>query len=219
MQHGQAAQERPGAEHLVNNPPDMQQMVAVSDATRREPHPFAYTWNSLEDQSRAEQKLIAAVQAAVAPAPAPKPVAPGVRRPATGSRVSRVPKMQTLTDVRIASFALTYENTPSLVLSAKMSTNDGKPLSVTAIAEVDIYNEPRILLTAVSDATRGGDLPEMHLIDAVDADGSNRASLLFELRGATERQFALYRMTRGQAVRTFVTGPVPYAPPVPAAAP
>jgi hypothetical protein len=30
--------------------------------------------------------------------------------------------------------------------------------------------------------------------------------LLFELRGATQRQFALYRVLRGRAERLFVTG-------------
>jgi hypothetical protein len=35
----------------------------------------------------------------------------------------------------------------------------------------------------------------------------NRGELLFELRGLTERQFALYRVLRGQAARLFITGP------------
>jgi hypothetical protein len=35
----------------------------------------------------------------------------------------------------------------------------------------------------------------------------NRGELLFELRGATQRQFALYRVLRGQADRIFITGP------------
>jgi hypothetical protein len=42
-------------------------------------------------------------------------------------------------------------------------------------------------------------------VDAVDAMADNRGELLFELRGATERQFALYRVLRGQAEKLFVT--------------
>jgi hypothetical protein len=34
----------------------------------------------------------------------------------------------------------------------------------------------------------------------------HRGELLFELRGATQRQFALYRVLRGQAERLFVSG-------------
>jgi hypothetical protein len=217
IQRGQPSQNRPGAKHLVGNPPDMQQLVAVSDATMREPHPFAYTWNSPEDQAHAEQKLTAAVQAALAsPASLASPLAPApsLRTSARATRAAKPIKGPTLTDAHITSYALTYENTPSMVLTAK--TSGETPLSITAIAEVDIYNEPRILLTSVSDAVHRTDQPEMHLIDAVDADGTNRASLLFELRGTTDRQFALYRISRGTAVRTFVTGPVPYAPPIPA---
>lgn len=213
MKRTEAAQKKPGAKHLVNCPPDMHQMVAVSDATTREPHPFAYTWSNDADKTRAEQKLTTAVQATLAPA-APTP--------ATGkaTRAGHVPKTAmgpALRDVHVTSFALTYENTSVLVLSAH--TDEATPRLITAIAEVDIYNEPRILLTSITDDEHRGDTPEMHLIDAVDADGSNRASLLFELRGATDRQFALYRVTRGTAERTFVTGSVPYAPPVPIAAP
>jgi hypothetical protein len=46
----------------------------------------------------------------------------------------------------------------------------------------------------------------MRLVDAVDALADNRGELLFELRGATQRQFALYRVLRGQAEKLFVTG-------------
>jgi hypothetical protein len=47
----------------------------------------------------------------------------------------------------------------------------------------------------------------MRLVDAVDAEADNRGELLFELRGATERQFALYRVLRGDATRIFLSGP------------
>jgi hypothetical protein len=45
----------------------------------------------------------------------------------------------------------------------------------------------------------------MRLIDAVDAEGDNRGDLLFELRGQNQRQFALYRVLRGQATQVFAT--------------
>jgi hypothetical protein len=47
--------------------------------------------------------------------------------------------------------------------------------------------------------------PRMRLIDAVDPRGDGRADLLFELRGRTFRQFALYRVGGGQASQEFVT--------------
>jgi len=47
------------------------------------------------------------------------------------------------------------------------------------------------------------------LIDAVDAEADNRGELLFELRGAGQRQFALYRVTRGSAEQMFATVGIP----------
>jgi hypothetical protein len=49
----------------------------------------------------------------------------------------------------------------------------------------------------------------MRLVDARASTASTslmRGELLFELRGATQRQFALYRVLRGQAEKLFVTG-------------
>jgi hypothetical protein len=45
----------------------------------------------------------------------------------------------------------------------------------------------------------------MRLVDAVDALADNRGELLFELRGSTQRQFALYRVLRGDATRIFLS--------------
>jgi hypothetical protein len=41
---------------------------------------------------------------------------------------------------------------------------------------------------------------------SVDAEASNRASLLFELRAQNSRQFALYRVIGARADQTFLTG-------------
>ena len=45
----------------------------------------------------------------------------------------------------------------------------------------------------------------LHISDAVDALADNRGELLFELRGDTTRQFALYRVLRGRADKLFTT--------------
>jgi hypothetical protein len=51
----------------------------------------------------------------------------------------------------------------------------------------------------------------MRLVDAVDAEADNRGELLFELRGATQRQFTLYRVLRGDARQIFLSGPQSFA--------
>ena len=45
-----------------------------------------------------------------------------------------------------------------------------------------------------------------HVTIVFDAMADNRGELLFELRGASQRQFALYRVLRGTAEKIFVTG-------------
>ena len=70
-----------------------------------------------------------------------------------------------------------------------------------------------VLLKNVTDAAHLDDKPRMRLVDAVDAIADNRGELLFELRGATQRQFVLYRVLRGQADRLFISGPGSIAPP------
>src|SRR5439155_883787 len=48
--------------------------------------------------------------------------------------------------------------------------------------------------------------PKMQFVDVVDADASNRASLLFELRSQNARQFALYRVIASHPDQIFLTG-------------
>ena len=86
---------------------------------------------------------------------------------------------------------------------------DGPPAQqkfVTLIAQPDLYGNVLVLKKNVTDGAHLDEAPRMHLIDAVDALADNRGELLFELRGATQRQFALYRVLRGQAEQLFVTG-------------
>ena len=61
-------------------------------------------------------------------------------------------------------------------------------------------------LKSVANGGHLDDTPRMRLVDAVDAFGDNRGELVFELRGATQRQFAMYRVLRGTAEKVFVSG-------------
>ena len=93
-----------------------------------------------------------------------------------------------------------------MVLSAH-TDGAGAPMKfVTLIAQPDLYGNVAVLVKNVTDAAHLDDTPRMRLVDAVDAMADNRGELLFELRGATQRQFALYRVLRGQATRLFVSG-------------
>ena len=74
-----------------------------------------------------------------------------------------------------------------------------------------------VLFRHVTSADNLDNNPAMRLINPVDAMGDNRGELLFELRGATQREFALYRVMNGQAQKLFTSLPesvvMPAAPP------
>lgn len=93
-----------------------------------------------------------------------------------------------------------------MVLSAHTDAPPAERKFVTLIAQPDLYGNPLVLLKNVTDASHLDDTPRMRLVDAVDALADNRGVLLFELRGKTQRQFALYRVLRGTAEKIFVTG-------------
>ena len=98
-----------------------------------------------------------------------------------------------------------------MVLSAHTDGAGAQQKFVTIVAQPDLYGNVVVLVKNVTDAAHLDDTPRMRLVDAVDAMADNRGELLFELRGATQRQFALYRVLRGQADRIFATGPGNFA--------
>ena len=124
-------------------------------------------------------------------------------------KAASVPTGPLLTDVEMHAFELTYSGGSTLVLSARTTGDENQAKYVTVIAQPDIYGTPEVLLTYV---TSGDDLdarPRLKLVDAVDAAADNRGDLLFELRGATTRQFAIYRVASGHVDQMIATGPLP----------
>ena len=69
-------------------------------------------------------------------------------------------------------------------------------------------NQFQVSLVSITDAGHLDRTPWLRLVDAVDPDASHRASLLFELRAQSSRQFALYRVVSTNAEQTFVTGTI-----------
>jgi len=80
---------------------------------------------------------------------------------------------------------------------------------VTLVAQPDLYGGVLVLYKSVTDSAHLDETPHMRLVDAVDALGDNRGELLFELRGAGQRQFALFRVLRGTAEQLFATVAMP----------
>ena len=193
---------------------DLHQMVAVSDAANRDPHDFARAWEDEEEHKAIlvkmqvlAQKKLAAYNQAMFAAAAAKPVG---KRPAK-SKARRTVTAETIpvvqvVDEELKAYTLSYGAAATYVYTAHTAGSGATLEYVTEVAQVDPSGEPKAAIESVTDAAHLDRTPRMRLVDAVDADASNRASLLFELREKNSRQFALYRVMGSQAEQIFLTG-------------
>ncbi|HUX43628.1 MAG TPA: hypothetical protein VMV57_02655 [Terracidiphilus sp.] len=193
---------------LVGLPPEMHQTIAVSDATNRPVHPWSYSWANADDEARMKAELESMARDALGltpPPPKPEPKTKKGRRRAK-PEVLQLTMPASLHDEQFRVFELAYGSGATLVLTADTGGALKGEKFVTLIAQPDLYGNLAVLLKKVSDGSHLDDSPRMRLVGAVDAMADNRGELLFELRGSTGRQFALYRVLHGQAERLFVTG-------------
>ncbi|MGB8261249.1 MAG: hypothetical protein WCE75_12890 [Terracidiphilus sp.] len=194
---------------LMGMPADMQQAVAVSDARNRPEHPWSYTWANPADEGKMKAALEEIARDALGlkpPPPPPAPKKPAARKGAKPAPAPEPPEPPALEDEQFRVFELTYGSGATLVFSARSPGAAGQRKYVTLIAQPDLYGNVLLLLKNVADAAHLDDNPRMRFVDAVDALADNRGELLFELRGATQRQFALYRIVRGRAEQMFAGG-------------
>jgi len=200
LHHG-GATTGPSIPALHGLPPDMHQSVAVSDAATRPEHNFTYDWPDANQKAAMLAKLETLARAAL-----PQPTAPAApAHTRTHAHKPAPPLPITLLGEELHAYEISYGGVNVFVFSAH--TGEGATLqNVTLIAQLDIYGAPHILLQSITGATHLDETPQMRFLDAVDADGDNRAELLFELRGQTQRQFALYRIAQGTATQEFLTG-------------
>ncbi len=207
---------------------DLHQLVAVSDAANRPSHDFSRAWEDEAEHQAILAKMQAAARAQLAAyvsanhpaaanapaAPAAKPLPPDTRR--INSKLRRTvvqetppppaPASEPLLDEQLKSYTLSYGGAATYVYTAHTDGLDSTVRFVTLVAQVDMNGEPQLAIKSVTDAAHLDRAPRMRLVDAVDAEASNRASLLFELRAQNSRQFALYRVIGTRAEQTFLTG-------------
>jgi hypothetical protein len=194
---------------LLGLPPDMHQEVAVSDMTDRPEHVWDYVWANPDDESKMKAAMEDLARTALGLNPPPAPAKPAHK--STGPTAAHKPKPATppqpapLLDEQFRVFELAYGSGATMVLSAHTSGAGAQQKFVTLVAQPDLYGSVAVLIKNVTDAADLDDAPRMRLVDAVDALADNRGDLLFELRGSTQRQFALYRVLRGDATQIFVS--------------
>lgn len=205
---------------LTGTPSDLQQMIAVSDAVDREPHPFGYSWANPGDAAKMQTQMEALAQKALAPPPPARKTAKSSTAAASARRHTRAatahrarkaaaPPPLVLTDERFNAYELTYGSGATLIFSARNTDAAGKARYVTLIAQPDFDGVPHVIFQSVTDDSHLDDRPRMRLVDAVDARANNRGDLVFELRGRRDRQFAIYEVAGGRVQQIFTTGSLP----------
>ena len=211
-QHNPTDTDQPA--QLTGVPLGLEQMIAVSDASDKETHPFVYLWADPGDAAKMQEQMEIAATAALAVTPAV--AKPAVRRrvgaaaaaPAQRRKAAAAAKdtKTVFTNERFKAYELTYNAGATLVFSAETKDHAGKTKYVTLIAQPDFNGVPRVLFKSVTDDDHLEQTPKMRLVDAVDARASNRGDLVFELRRARDREFVIYKIAAGQAEQVFTTG-------------
>ncbi len=193
---------------LMGLPPDMEQAVAVSDPRDTPEHIWSYSWANPTDEAKYKVQLEDMARTALGLNPPPAPAKPAAKKTSSAhkTQLTLPPEPAPLVDEQFRVFELAYGSGATLVFSAHTGGSGAQEKFVTLIAQPDLYGSLVVLKKNVTDAAHLDDTPRMRLVDAVDAMADNRGELLFELRGATERQFALYRVLRGEATQVFVSG-------------
>jgi hypothetical protein len=208
---------------LTGLPADLNQRVAVSDAANREPHDFARPWDDDAERAAILQKMQALARAKIAeyvapaggsPAPAAAAKTGTPAKPTTAAAAAAAKRKAAaapaaapveLQEETLKGYTLSYGGLPTYVYSAHTPGAGATLDFVTVVAQADVLGELKAAITNVTDAAHLDRTPRMRLVDVVDAEASNRASLLFELRGSKSREFGLYRVIGSKADQMFVT--------------
>jgi hypothetical protein len=191
---------------LSGLPADMKQVAGVSDTRSGDTLSWAFSWANPDDENKMKTALEAIAEKAIAP-----PAEATATRPAssTTARHKRAQPEATplpmLADEEFRTFSLSFGGGATMVLTARSMSRPAK--YVTIIAEPDFYGQPKVLLQQVTSDNALDVAPRFRLVDAVDTAGNGRADLIFELRGQTFRQFAIYRIAGGTATQVFITQP------------
>ncbi|MEO6817523.1 MAG: hypothetical protein ABI177_12565 [Edaphobacter sp.] len=200
---------------LVGMPANLQQMVAVSDAVNRDPHDFSRPWADAAErasvlatmEAMAQMKLTQYAGAAVPSVPAvatkKTPVHGRLRH-----KPAAAPPVMALLDEQLKGYTLSYGGAATYIFMAHTAGTGAALRYVTVVAQADDLDELKPALQTATDAAHLDRTPEMKFVDVVDADASNRASLLFELKAQNSRQFVLYRVIASEAQLIFAGGSI-----------
>jgi len=202
--------------------PQLQLIPAISDADGPDAQPYTYDLKPEEEHQLRDKMLALAADQVRARAKqlasgSIEPSAPKRSSPRQNTKAPR-PVQPTFEDVQLRVFDLSNSNEPVLVLSAKArlpksptgqsDTSDLQYL-ITLVARQDINGDLNKAFSNVTDTQHLDVIPDLRLIDAVDADGDGRGELLFRQVSDAGTAFVVYRVIGDQLYALFQGAPSP----------
>jgi hypothetical protein len=172
----------------------LKQNIAVSDEEKTDYRPFGYQLKDDEKKALVDKlQKIAATQL--------------VKFALAHGGVKIIPKL-TFNDFDLRAFDVDYSNNPELVFTASYSpvgTAKTKPVTyyLTLVAREDANGDLNPLFSQITDSTRLDEYARLELIDAVDADGLGRGSLLFREYTDSGKAFVMYRVDAYNLTKLF----------------
>ncbi len=196
-------------------------LVAISDPDAMNNRPYNYTWSASEKAKWTEQMSKIAMET--------------MRKYASSETRAPLQPNAKFAETHMRAVDLDYSNAPYIILSGRIdpiieppqatksareaairkSSNAAPPPAssgqlatfyVTVVARLNSQDELTKLLTLATDSLHLDLNPRLDLIDAVDADGDNRAELLFRKTTDSGSSYVLYRMTPFDMTQVFEGG-------------
>ena len=198
---------------LATLPPDLHQATAVSDAANRAPQTFTRPWANATERAQTLRSVEALALAPLAHYIAfnnltPASLAANTTTPTFANIPHNAATTPILTNEQLSAYTLTDGGPPTFIFTAESPLATGGPVYLTLIAEPGPSATLHPVLLSITDAAHLDRTPWLRLVDAVDPDATHRASLLFELRSQSTRQFAIYTLTDGEVRQTLLTTPL-----------
>jgi hypothetical protein len=190
---------------------------AISDAGGPELRSYAYEWGQGDEADRRKQMLELAKQQLRAYIDArAKGQIPAKPAPRTGARKPAPKAAEPIIDnVQMRTFDLWGSNQPVLVMSAEghlppavgpgAAELPAAPLQykIMLVTRTDIYGNLHKLYSGVTDRFHLDVIPQLELIDAVDADGDGRGELLFRKTSDAGSGYVIYKATADTLWKMF----------------
>ena len=168
--------------------------IAVSDPEKTDYRPFSYDLKPDERAHYAEKmQKIAALSLQ--------------KWALSHGGVKLNPKL-TFTDFDLRAYDVDYSNNAELIFTASyapVATAKTKPVTyyLTLVGRADSNADVNPIFSQVTDSTRLDEYSRLELIDAVDADGRGRGSLLFREYNDSGKAFVLYRVDAYNLTKLF----------------